>query len=58
MIKFQSRSWVLAIVGYVLLVTVGCGKPANTVVKPDMSAEDLQAQIERNAAAANAGSEE
>ncbi|EMI45646.1 hypothetical protein [Rhodopirellula sp. SWK7] len=51
--KYQTIPTLLC--GLLLSVVIGCSESPNTIVKPDMSPEDLQAQIERNAAAAAAG---
>ncbi|WP_044301415.1 hypothetical protein [Rhodopirellula sallentina] len=41
--------------GIVWITAIGCSESPNTVIKPDMTPDELQAQIEANAAAASAG---
>ncbi|MCM2374773.1 hypothetical protein [Aporhodopirellula aestuarii] len=58
MVKLQSRLFALVLVAFAMVTASGCGEEKNVVLKPDMSPEALQAQVERNAEAAKAGVEE
>ncbi|WP_404308028.1 hypothetical protein [Neorhodopirellula lusitana] len=52
MVKIHFSLLVLALSGFAMVASAGCSDSGTTMVKPDTSAEDIQAASEKAAAEA------